>query len=51
MRTTLTDHYTVLGVARNADRRTIQTAYRALARKAHPDFGGDEDQMARINEA
>lgn len=51
MRTTLTDHYTVLGVARNSDRRTIQTAYRALARKAHPDFGGDEDRMARINEA
>jgi curved DNA-binding protein CbpA len=51
MRTTVTDHYTVLGVARTADRRAIQAAYRALARTAHPDFGGDEDRMARINEA
>jgi DnaJ-like protein/exodeoxyribonuclease X-like protein len=51
MRTTVTDHYTVLGVARTADRRAIQAAYRALARQAHPDFGGDGDEMARINEA
>jgi curved DNA-binding protein CbpA len=51
MPATLTDHYTVLGVQRLADRRTIQAAYRALARGAHPDFGGDDSSMARINEA
>lgn len=51
MSLTVTDHYTVLGVARTADRRTIQAAYRALARRSHPDFGGDGSAMARINEA
>jgi curved DNA-binding protein CbpA len=45
------DHYTVLGVARTADRQTIQRSYRALARRMHPDFGGDPTEMARINEA
>ncbi len=47
----ITDHYTVLGVTPSADRRAIQFAYRALARRCHPDFGGDERTMARINEA
>src|SRR5262245_31566063 len=51
MPATVTDHYTVLGVQRIADRRAIQAAYRALARGAHPDFGGDDSSMARINEA
>jgi curved DNA-binding protein CbpA len=51
MRATVTDHYTVLGVDRTADRRVIQTAYRAAARGAHPDFGGVDRDMARINEA
>ena len=51
MPATLTDHYTVLGVQPSADRRTIQAAYRALARTSHPDFGGHEADMARINEA
>lgn len=51
MRATITDHYTVLGVERTADRRKIQTAYRAAARAAHPDFGGVDGEMARINEA
>ena len=51
MPATLTDHYTVLGVERDADRRTIQTAYRARARSTHPDFGGEGADMARINEA
>jgi curved DNA-binding protein CbpA len=46
-----TDHYTVLGVMPGADRHTIQTAYRAMARRYHPDFGGDEHLMARVNEA
>lgn len=45
------DHYAVLGVQRSADRAAIQAAYRVLARRHHPDFGGDEQAMARINEA
>lgn len=27
----------------------VKTAYKALARKHHPDFGGDRDTMAKIN--
>ena len=46
-----TDHPTVLGVLPGADRRPIKAAYRAMARRYHPDFGGDEHLMARVNEA
>ena len=45
------NHYAVLGVPQTADRREIQRAYRVLARRTHPDFGGDESAMARLNEA
>jgi curved DNA-binding protein CbpA len=51
MRGVISNHYAVLGVPQTADRRDIQRAYRALARRTHPDFGGDESAMARINEA
>jgi len=43
--------YAVLGVDRDADTAAIRRAYRALARRHHPDFGGDTRQMARINDA
>lgn len=51
MRGVISNHYAVLGVPHTADRREIQRAYRALARRSHPDFGGDESAMARLNEA
>lgn len=41
----------VLGVPSNADADTIQTAYRTLARKHHPDAGGNHDQFVRIQAA
>ena len=41
----------VLGVSHEADRTTIQRAHRQLARRYHPDFGGDQTTMATINEA
>jgi len=47
----MTDYYGVLGVASDADRPTIQAAYRRLARLHHPDFGGSQSVMARLNEA
>jgi curved DNA-binding protein CbpA len=47
----MADHYAVLGVPPDADRTAIQTAYRELARRHHPDFGGDEAKMAALNEA
>ncbi|CAD6892195.1 unnamed protein product [Tilletia controversa] len=46
------DYYKVLGVARDADDRTIKKAYRNLARKYHPDKeGGSQEKMTQINEA
>jgi curved DNA-binding protein CbpA len=47
----VTTVYGVLGVDPSADTATIRHAYRALARRHHPDFGGDTRYMARINDA
>jgi DnaJ family protein C protein 3 len=40
-----------LGVARDADQRTIKKAFRNAAKTAHPDKGGSEAKMAAVNEA
>lgn len=48
------DPYLVLGVSPDAGTPTIAAAYRALARKHHPDVSGDlaaERRMAAINAA
>ncbi|QRV87103.1 DnaJ domain protein [Ceratobasidium sp. AG-Ba] len=45
------DYYKVLGVARDADEKTIKKAYRKATLKAHPDKGGSEAKMAAVNEA
>ncbi|MGZ9276254.1 MAG: DnaJ domain-containing protein [Candidatus Limnocylindrales bacterium] len=47
------DAYAILGVARGADDGTIAAAYRALARRHHPDVAGDRAtrRMMRINAA
>ena len=48
------DYYETLGVARNASQDQIQTAYRKLARKYHPDINKSadaEDRFKRIGEA
>jgi curved DNA-binding protein CbpA len=47
----MSDLYEVLQVRRGADPEVIRAAYRALARKNHPDFGGKPERMALINEA
>lgn len=47
----MTTLYAVLGVEPDADTATIRRAYRALARRHHPDFGGDTQQMVVINDA
>lgn len=40
-----------LGVPREASREEIEGAHRRLAMKHHPDRGGDDAEMARINAA
>ncbi|KAF9530873.1 hypothetical protein CPB83DRAFT_868305 [Crepidotus variabilis] len=45
------DYYKVLGVARDADAKTIKKAFRRAAKIAHPDKGGSEAKMAALNQA
>ena len=45
------DYYKILGVPRNAEQDEIKKAYRKLARKHHPDAGGEEAKFKEINEA
>jgi curved DNA-binding protein CbpA len=49
--TGMADLYEVLEVHRRAELDVIRAAYRALARKHHPDFGGDGARMVAINDA
>lgn len=45
------DLYDVLQVSPRAEAEVIRAAYRALARKYHPDHGGDRLRMVAINDA
>jgi molecular chaperone DnaJ len=48
------DYYEILGIPRTADEKEIKKAYRALARKYHPDVckeEGAEERFKSINEA
>lgn len=47
----MTDLYDELGVPRDATPEDIKRAYKRKAREHHPDRGGDNDQMARVNQA
>ncbi len=42
---------TVLGLGPEADDEVVRAAYRALAKKYHPDNGGDPEEFRRIEEA
>ena len=43
--------FQVLGVSATAGRSEINAAYRKLAASAHPDRGGSDTEMARLNSA
>jgi Ca-activated chloride channel family protein len=45
------DYYAVLGVESDADERTLKRAHRQLARRYHPDAGGDKDAAERFQAA
>ncbi|CAK5103262.1 unnamed protein product [Meloidogyne enterolobii] len=44
------DYYKILGVRRNADKRTIMKAYRKLAQQWHPDNFQDDAEKKRAQE-
>lgn len=45
------DHYSTLGVERNASPDEIKKAYRKLAAKHHPDKGGDTATFQKVQQA
>lgn len=45
------DHYATLGVPKEATDAQIKKAFRRKASKAHPDRGGDGEEMAELNAA
>jgi len=47
----MTDHYTTLGVAKNATADEIKKAYRKLASQHHPDKGGNKEKFQEIQAA
>jgi len=45
------NYYEILGVSKEASKEEIKKVYKELAKKHHPDTGGDADKFKEINEA
>jgi curved DNA-binding protein CbpA len=45
------DYYSILGAGEREAREEIERRYKRLARRHHPDRGGDEEEMKKVNEA
>lgn len=45
------DYYEVLGLARDADERSVKKAYRALAMELHPDRNPSPEAEEKFKEA
>ena len=45
------DYYSILGAGEADARAEIERRYKRLARRHHPDRGGDEERMKALNEA
>lgn len=45
------DYYSILGAGETASQDEIERLYKSLARRHHPDRGGDAEEMKAINEA
>ncbi len=45
------DPYTVLDIPSNSPNWLVRLAYREKAKKAHPDVGGSDEEMKKINDA
>jgi molecular chaperone DnaJ len=48
---TTRDYYEILGIPRDADERTIKSAFRRLARELHPDVSDHPEAQERFREA
>lgn len=51
LKITAGEWWDILGVDRSATADDIKTAWRAMARRLHPDVGGDAEQFKRLNDA
>lgn len=45
------EYYELLNVSRTASKEEIKKAYKVIAKKHHPDKGGDPEKFKKINEA
>lgn len=45
------DPFSILGVSMNASREVVDKAYKSKAWVAHPDHGGTDEEMAKVNAA